>query len=153
MSQKSIVISIACFLFIGLFVFLVWSTVLYYQQKDDYNKAWQNGYDTALSAKDEYISYINKLEQEKITLSSELTQTKASVESLTASNNENIAKVEQLTKDKESLQLEVNNLTALKTENEQTISDLNSNIENYQSKKTLKCFKIKQQIMKQPLLN
>ena len=133
MTQKSIVISIACFLFIGIFTFLVWSTVLYYQQKDDFNKAWQNGYDTALSAKSEYEETIKQLQSEKLNLSTELADTKANIESLTASNSSYQTQVAELTKQKQALQSSVEDLTQTKTDNELTISTLNTKVSSYET--------------------
>ena len=131
--NKSIAITIACFLFIGILAFLVVSTCLYWTKQDDYNKAWQNGYDTALSAKSEYEETIKQLQAEKLNLSTELADTKASVESLTASNESFKTQVTELTEQKQALQNSVEDLTQTKTENELTISTLQTKVSSYET--------------------
>ena len=132
MTRKGIAIGIACLLFIGLEIFLIWNTVLYYQQKDDYNKAWQSGYDTALQAKDEYEKTIAQLQTEKLELTSELSTAQSTVESLTASNNALTTQVDTLTTQKTKLEKSVSELTQTKTENELTIQTLNTKVSSYE---------------------
>ncbi len=133
MTKKGIAIAVACLLFIGLEVFLIWSSVLYYQQKDDYDKAWQSGYDTALQAKDEYDKTIAQLQAEKLQLSSDLSTAQSSVETLKASNESYSQQVEALTSQKAELESSVANLTQTKTENELTIQTLNTKVSSYES--------------------
>ncbi len=132
MTKKGIAIAIACLLFIGLEVFLIWSSILYYQQKDDYDKAWQSGYDTALQAKDEYDKTIAQLQAEKLQLSSDLSTAQSSLETLKASNESLTTQVETLTTQKTELEASVTNLTQTKTENELTIQTLNTKVSNYE---------------------
>ena len=136
MTKKGIAISVACLLFLGLLVFLVWSTVLYFQQKDDYNGAWQEGYDTGVSAKNEYEKTIQQLQADKLSLSTELADTKASVESLTSTNTAYSSQIQQLTTQKSELEKTVSELTSANTENELTIQTLSAQVSSYETQIT-----------------
>ncbi len=107
--NKSIAISIACFLFIGLLAFLVWGTVSYFGNKYDAEQSYNDGYTAGSVDKAELQNQITSLTVDKSNLTSK-------IETLTAdiADKENI--INQYKADKTQLE---NEKTALETENEQ----------------------------------
>ena len=121
--NTGIIKTIGCLLGVGVLTFLIWCTVLYYQKEYDYDNAWQDGYDTALPAKDVYENTIKELQ-------AELSDVTTQYELVVSSNESYKAQVEQLTAQKTELESSVATLTQTKTENEQTIASLTTQVDN-----------------------
>ena len=121
--NTGIIKTIGCLLGVGILTFLIWCTVLYYQKEYDYDNAWQDGYDTALPAKDVYENTIKELQ-------AELSDVTTQYELVVSSNESYKAQVEQLTAQKTELESSVATLTQTKTENEQTIASLTTQVDN-----------------------
>lgn len=105
-------------------------TELYNQ--DDLNKAYQDGYDTALTDKNEYDELINSYRDTITTLNDNISQLNSQVATLTNENKDYLNQVNTLESQKLNLQEQVNNLTIIKQNNEETISQLNAQIETLQ---------------------
>lgn len=134
METKKVLSIIFSILFVGAFAFvLVWGitnfnkvqeglsgTGLYTQE--DLNKAYEDGYDTALTDKAEYEELINSYRDTITTLNDQVTL-------LTYANQDCETQIKNLTETKQSLQAQVDNLTEIKTNNEATIESQNAEIE------------------------
>lgn len=137
---KKILTIVFSVLVIGVFAFLLtwgiinWSKVkegmagngLYTQT--DVQNAYEDGYNTALSDKEEYDDLINEYRDTITTLTDNISQLNSEKSSLTRSNNALELQIVNLTQLKESLELQVETLTANKEMNEATIAELNSQI-------------------------
>ena len=143
METKKVLSLIFSLLFVGAFTFvLVWGitnfnkvqeglsgTGLYTQE--DLNKAYEDGYDTALTDKAEYEELINSYRDTITTLTDQVTL-------LTYANQDCETQIKNLTQTKQGLETQVANLTTIKNQNEATIVSLNAEIVSLQKQvKTL----------------
>ena len=133
METKKVLSLIFSLLFVGAFTFvLVWGitnfnkvqeglsgTGLYTQE--DLNKAYEDGYDTALTDKAEYEELINSYRDTITTLTDQVTL-------LTYANQDCATQIKNLTETKLGLETQVTNLTSIKNQNEATIMSLNAEI-------------------------
>ena len=131
METKKVLSLIFSLLFVGAFAFvLVWGitnfnkvqeglsgTGLYTQE--DLNKAYEDGYDTALTDKAEYEELINSYRDTITTLTDQVTL-------LTYANQDCETQIKNLTQTKQGLETQVANLTDIKNQNEATITSLNA---------------------------
>ena len=107
--NKSIAISIACFLFIGLFAFLIWGTVSFFKNEYNAEQSYNDGYTAGAVDKAELQNQITSLTVDKTNLTSK-------IETLTADIADKENAINQYKADKTQLE---NEKTALETENEQ----------------------------------
>lgn len=105
-------------------------TELYNQE--DLNKAYQDGYDTALTDKNEYEELINSYRDTITTLNDNISQLNSQVATLTNANKDYANQVNSIESQKANLQEQVNNLNIIKQNNEETISQLNLQIDTLQ---------------------
>lgn len=133
METKKVLGILFSLLFVGAFAFvLVWGitnfnkvqeglsgTGLYTQE--DLNNAYEDGYNTALTDKEEYEKLIHSYRDTITTLTDQVTL-------LTYANQDYETQITNLTNTKQSLENQVANLTTIKTNNETTIQSLNSEI-------------------------
>ncbi|MBP3581174.1 MAG: leucine-rich repeat protein [Clostridia bacterium] len=133
METKKVLSIIFSLLFVGAFAFvLVWGitnfnkvqeglsgTGLYTQE--DLNKAYEDGYDKALTDKAEYEELINSYRDTITTLTDQVTL-------LTYANQDCETQIKNLTETKQGLETQVANLTSIKNQNEATITSLNAEI-------------------------
>ncbi|MBR1984740.1 MAG: InlB B-repeat-containing protein, partial [Clostridia bacterium] len=133
METKKVLSIIFSLLFVGAFAFvLVWGitnfnkvqeglsgTGLYTQE--DSNKAYEDGYDKALTDKAEYEELINSYRDTITTLTDQVTL-------LTYANQDCETQIKNLTETKQGLETQVANLTSIKKQNEATITSLNAEI-------------------------
>ena len=145
METRKILGIIFSLLFLGAFAFVLsWGIINFNKVKDsmsgtqiydseDINKAYQDGYDTALKDKEEYTELINGYRDTITTLNDNISQLNSQITNLTKDKNDSVRKIDELTTQKTNLQVLVDNLTSIKESNESTITDLNSQITNLQS--------------------
>ena len=148
METRKILGIIFSLLFLGAFAFVLsWGIINFNKVKDsmsgtqiynkeDINKAYQDGYDTALKDKEEYTELINGYRDTITTLNDNISQLNSQVTNLTKDKNDSVRKIEELKEQKTNLQTQVDNLNTIKTNNENTISSLNSQIASLQNKVT-----------------
>ena len=131
METKKVLSIIFSILFVGAFTFvLVWGitnfnkvqeglsgTGLYTQE--DLNKAYEDGYDTALTDKAKYEELINSYRDTITNLTDQVTL-------LTYANQDCETQIKNLTQTKQGLETQVANLTDIKNQNEATITSLNA---------------------------
>jgi len=142
MDAKKIVGLIFSIIFIGAFAFvLTWGitnfnkvqegisgTGLY--TEEDLNNAYQDGYDTALTNKDEYDELINGYRDTITTLNDSISQLNSQITNLKTTNQDCQNQITSLTNQKISLEEEIDNLNTNKVDNEKTITNLNNQIAN-----------------------
>lgn len=140
METKKVLGIIFSLLFLGAFAFVLsWGIINFNKVKDsmsgtqiydseDINKAYQDGYDTALKDKEEYTELINGYRDTITTLNDNISQLNSQITALTNSNKDYANQVENLNSQKTSLQVEIAKLKENKTENENTIDSLNAQI-------------------------
>ena len=140
METKKVLGIIFSLLFLGAFAFVLsWGVINFNKVKDgmsgtqiydseDINKAYQDGYDTALKDKEEYTELINGYRDTITTLNDNISQLNSQIMTLTNSNKDYANQVENLNIQKSNLQVEIDKLKENKSENENTIDSLNSHI-------------------------
>lgn len=140
MDAKKIVGLIFSIIFVGAFAFvLTWGitnfnkvqegisgTELYNQE--DINKAYQDGYDNALSNKTEYDELINGYRDTITNQTDQISQLNSQITSLNNANRDYSTQITNLESQKANLEQQVATLTTVKTNNESMISELNSQI-------------------------
>ena len=148
METRKILGIIFSLLFLGAFAFVLsWGIINFNKVKDgmsgtqiydseDINKAYQDGYDTALKDKEEYTELINGYRDTITTLNDNISQLNSQITNLTKDKNDSVRKIDELKEQKTNLQTQVDNLNTIKTNNENTISSLNSQIASLQNKVT-----------------
>lgn len=97
---------------------------------DDINNAYEDGYGTALTDKEEYEELINGYRDTIIALNDTISQLNSQVNDLSSSNRDYTTQVESLTEQKEILDKQVETLSNDKINNEATIQSLNTVIYN-----------------------
>lgn len=112
---------------------------------EDIKNSYQDGYDTALSDKEEYEKLINSYRDTITTQTDEISKLNSQVSTLTNSNKDKEQSIINLQKQKETLQIQVDNLSSLTNENNSTITELNAKIVNLQ--KEINLLKIGEQDM------
>ena len=140
MDAKKIVGLIFSVLFIGAFAFVLsWGitnfnkvqegisgTGLY--NEEDLNNAYQDGYDTALTNKDEYDELINGYRDTITTLNDNISQLNSQILTLKNNNQDCQNQINNLTTTKIELEKEIVRLNENKVTNEGTIDNLNKQI-------------------------
>lgn len=141
METKKVLGIIFSLLFLGAFAFvLTWGIINFNKVKDgmsgtqiydseDINKAYQDGYDTALKDKEEYTELINGYRDTITTLNDNISQLNSQISLLTLTNKDYSGQIDNLTSQKNNLEFQVENLTNVKTNNEKVIQELKNEIE------------------------
>ena len=136
METKKILGIIFSILFVCAFGFVLsWGIINFNKVKDgmsgtelytqeDLNSAYQDGYNTALTDKEEYDELINGYRDNITTLNDTISQLNSQITTLTNTNKDCQNQITALNNQKKALQTEVNNLTSNKSENELTIDIL-----------------------------
>ena len=118
METRKILGIIFSLLFLGAFAFVLsWGIINFNKVKDsmsgtqiydseDINKAYQDGYDTALKDKEEYTELINGYRDTITTLNDNISQLNSQITALTNSNRDYANQVDSLNSQKENLQVE-----------------------------------------------
>ena len=139
-TTRKILTVIFSVILIGALAFLItwgilnWSKVkegmkgngLYTQE--DINNAYQDGYNTALTDKDEYDNLINEYRDTITTLVDNISQLNSEIATLTRNNNSLELQITNLNLLREDLEAQVKELQANETANEATITELNRQI-------------------------
>ena len=139
-TTKKVLAAIFSVLIIGAFAFLItwgvinWSKVkdgmagngLYTQ--DDVQNAYEDGYSTALTDKEEYDKLINSYRDTITTQNDLISQYTSEVTNLTKNNRDYAAQIKTLTDLRVALEEQVDLLTTIKENNEATIVDMNGQI-------------------------
>ena len=145
METKNVLGIIFSLLFVGAFAFVLsWGIINFNKVKDgmsgtgvytkeDINKAHEDGYNTALTDKEEYVNLIVSYRDTITTLNDNISQLNSQIATLTKNNKDYTNQLAQLNEQKANLQSQVDNLTAIKTNNENTIASLNTQIASLQS--------------------
>lgn len=148
METKKVLAVIFSLIFVCAFAFvLVWGIINFNKVKDgmsgsgvytkeDLNKSYEDGYNTALTDKEEYVTLIAGYRDTITTLNDNVSQLTSQVTILKNNNKDYSKQVETLSTQKNDLQKQVDNLTIIKTNNDKTISDLNTQISNLQKQVT-----------------
>lgn len=140
METKRVLGFIFSLVFIGAFIFtLCWGIINFNKVKDgmsgtgvytqeDLNNAYNDGYDKALTDKDEYDALINGYRDTITNQTDEISQLNSQINVLNSNNKDYAAQITSLENQKKNLEEQVLNLTTIKTNNESMIADLNSEI-------------------------
>lgn len=141
MSAKKIIGIIVSVVFIAAFVFvLVWGIINWNKVKDgfsgsglytqeDIQKSYEDGYNTALADKEEYEKLITSYRDTITTQTDLISQYTSEANALNNSIKDYQEQVENLTEQRGVLEMQVETLTTVKTNNEKTIDELNGQIE------------------------
>ena len=148
METKKVLGIIFSLLFVGAFAFVLsWGIINFNKVKDgmsgtgvytkeDINKSYEDGYNTALTDKEEYTKLIASYRDTITTLNDNISQLNSQVTTLTNNNKDYANQLTQLNEQKTNLQSQVDNLTTIKTNNETTIASLNTQITSLQNQVT-----------------
>ena len=96
--------------------------------KDDVDKAYKDGYSTALDNEKSYTELIDSYRDTITAQTDQISQLNSQVTVLTNSNKDYTQQIINLESQKVSLEEQVDNLSTIKTNNETTINDLTSQI-------------------------
>ncbi len=141
-NTKKILSVVFSLLFIAVLGFTIsWCVINFNQVKDgmsgngvytveDLNHAYEDGYSTALTDKEEYEGLINGYRNTIIALNDTISQLNSQVNDLTNNNRDYSTQIQSLTEQKAILEQEVENLNKNKAENQATIKSLNTIIFN-----------------------
>ena len=148
METKKILGIIFSLIFVGAFAFVLsWGIINFNKVKDgmsgtgvytkeDINKSYEDGYNTALTDKEEYTKLIASYRDTITTLNDNISQLNSQVTILQNNNKDYLNQIDKLNTQKSSLETQVDNLTTIKSNNETTIASLNSQITNLQNQVT-----------------
>lgn len=148
METKKVLGIIFSLLFVGAFAFVLsWGIINFNKVKDgmsgtgvytkeDINKSYEDGYNTALTNKEEYNKLIASYRDTITTLNDNISQLNSQITTLTNNNKDYANQLTQLNEQKTNLQSQVDNLTTIKTNNETTIASLNNQITSLQNQVT-----------------
>ncbi len=148
METKKVLGIIFSLLFVGAFVFVLsWGIINFNKVKDgmsgtgvytkeDINKSYEDGYNTALTDKEEYTKLIASYRDTITTLNDNISQLNSQVTVLQNNNKDYSNQIDKLNTQKSSLETQVDNLTTIKTNNETTIASLNNQITDLQKQVT-----------------
>lgn len=148
METKKVLGIVFSLIFVGAFAFvLCWGIINFNKVKDgmsgtgvytkeDINKSYEDGYNTALADKEEYTKLISSYRDTITTLNDNISQLNSQVTILQNNNKDYSNQIDKLNTQKSSLETQVNNLTTIKTNNETTIASLNSQITDLQKQVT-----------------
>ena len=148
METKKVLGIIFSLLFVCAFAFVLsWGIINFNKVKDgmsgtgvytkeDINKSYEDGYNTALTDKEEYTKLIASYRDTITTLNDNISQLNSQVTTLTNNNKDYANQLTQLNEQKTNLQSQVDNLTTIKSNNETTILSLNSQITSLQNQVT-----------------
>lgn len=141
-TTKKILTVVFSLLFIAVLGFTIsWCVINFNQVKDgmsgtgvytseDLNHAYEDGYGTALTDKEEYENLINGYRDTIIALNDNISKLNSQVNDLSNSNRDYTTQIESLTEQKEILEKQVATLSNDKVNNEATIQSLNTVIYN-----------------------
>jgi len=139
-TTRKILIAIFSIILIGALAFLItWGVINFNKvkdlmsgtgiyNKDDIQNAYEDGYNTALSNKEEYEELINGYKDTIVTLTDNVSQLTSEKNVLANSNRDFEGQIRLLTNQKDRLQSEVNTLNTVKENNEKTIADMDVEI-------------------------
>lgn len=96
--------------------------------QEDIENAYQDGYNTALTDKDEYDDLISEYRDTITTLTDNISQLNSEISALTRTNSSLELQITNLTTLKEELEEQVEILSSQETENKTTIDELNRRI-------------------------
>lgn len=96
--------------------------------KEELNKAYEDGYGDGVKDKAEYTVLIEDYRNTIAQCNDTISQLNFQISALTDNNKDCVAQINNLTEQKQGLELQVANLETIKTENENTIKSLNSEI-------------------------
>ena len=142
MDAKKIVGIIFSIIIIGAFGFLItWSVINFNKLEEalsgtqiydatDLDNAYKDGYNTALTNKEEYDELINSYRDTITSLNDNISQLNSQIANLQNTNRDSQNQINRLTEQKESLELDILTLTENQSKNETTISILNGEITN-----------------------
>lgn len=148
METKKVLGIIFSLLFVGAFAFVLsWGIINFNKVKDgmsgtgvytkeDINKSYEDGYNTALTDKEEYTKLIASYRDTITTLNDNISQLNSQVTILQNNNKDYSNQIDKLNTQKSSLETQVENLTTIKSSNETTIASLNSQIASLQNQVT-----------------
>ena len=148
METKKVLGIIFSLLFVGAFAFVLsWGIINFNKVKDgmsgtgvytkeDINKSYEDGYNTALTDKEEYTKLIASYRDTITTLNDNISQLNSQVTILQNNNKDYSNQIDKLNTQKSSLETQVENLTTIKSSNETTIASLNSQITDLQKQVT-----------------
>ena len=148
METKKVLGIIFSLLFVCAFAFVLsWGIINFNKVKDgmsgtgvytkeDINKSYEDGYNTALTDKEEYTKLIASYRDTITTLNDNISQLNSQVTILQNNNKDYSNQIDKLNTQKSTLETQVNNLTTIKTNNETTIASLNSQITSLQNQVT-----------------
>ena len=140
MSTKKIIGIVFSVLFIGVFVFvLVWGIINFDKVKagmsgnglytqEDIQNAYEDGYNTALSDKEEYDELINSYRDTITTQNDLISQYSSEATALNNSIKDYQGQIATLNEQKSVLETQIETLNTIKASNEATITDLNGQI-------------------------
>ena len=131
MEKRAIAITVGSIVTMLLIAFLIWCTVLFWQNKNKIDTAYDDGYNAGIEDKTRLEIEITELKKDKSDLTVQLTEAKntitannKTIESLTAQKDELQTQVTTLTATNESNTQEIARLSTLKTQNENKINEL-----------------------------
>ena len=148
METKKVLGIIFSLLFVGAFAFVLsWGIINFNKVKDgmsgtgvytkeDINKSYEDGYNTALTDKEEYTKLIASYRDTITTLNDNISQLNSQVTILQNNNKDYSNQIDKLNTQKSSLETQVENLTTIKSSNETTIASLNNQITSLQNQVT-----------------
>ncbi len=148
METKKVLGIIFSLLFVGAFAFVLsWGIINFNKVKDgmsgtgvytkeDINKSYEDGYNTALTDKEEYTKLIASYRDTITTLNDNISQLNSQVTILQNNNKDYSNQIDKLNTQKSSLETQVDNLTTIQLNNEITIASLNSQITDLQKQVT-----------------
>ncbi len=131
MEKRAIAITVGSIITMLLLAFLIWCTVLFWQNKAKKDTSYQDGYDAGLEDKAKLEIEITELKKDKSNLTVQLadaqntiTANNANIESLNSQKSELQSQVTKLTATNELNAQEITRLSTIKTENENKINEL-----------------------------
>ncbi len=143
MGTKKVLTWVFSLLFAVAFIFvLCWGIINFNKVKDgmsgsgvytqkDLNNAYQDGYETALTNKEEYEILINGYRDKITTLNDTISQLNSQIGTLTNNNKDYQNEITRLNGVIETNQNTITNLESIIDNNNSTINDLNNQITNY----------------------
>ncbi len=141
METKKVLGIIFSIIFVLAFGFaLTWGIINFKKVKDgmsgtgvytqeDVHKAYEDGYNTAISDKEGYDKLINSYRDTITTQADQISQLNSDVAVLNNANKDYKTQVSNLTAQRETLETQVETLNSVKTNNEATIAGLNKQID------------------------
>ena len=145
METKKVLSIIFSIIFVGAFAFtLIWGITNFNKvkegisgtgvyTKEDINNAYEDGYNTALTDKEEYTKLIASYRDTITSLNDKISQLNSQITNLTNNNKDYASQIEKLNNQTNELETQVEELTIIKANNEKTIEELNKKIQELQA--------------------